>query len=285
MYRIGDTVRVKNGSDTHPYHNWSVGTEAVVQSVTENNLYLRISPPRRGAMTTQTLYEHDVEFVRRSKYEEGDMVTVIGHSLSHDIPIGTIVKIEGIHCSGNDTVIHVIVEATSHQQGVLPESLTPIEFSNVYTEGLSASPTTFETLSIESLTARFTQLAEQLHGMGTNYGSNRFIPVDTHFTTSAHIEPVRYAIAVPNDVVTVHSITDRPKCEDENLFTEFTSWLHPFIGGARDASMGLVIDACTVITFLGKTDQDDLFSIRYEDTGNIVIAKGKLNNGYAKYRA
>ena len=56
--------------------------------------------------------------------------------------------------------------------------------------------------------------------------------------------------------VRVQHFGDRPNGDDDS-FTEFTSWMHPFIGGARSATRsaeeGLVIDDCTVITFLGKT--------------------------------
>lgn len=280
MYRIGDKVEVINEEQ---YHNWRMGTTAIVLERGGPVLELKSEDSPNG-FVRQGLYPRDVKFVSRTDYRPDDYAIVVGRSYSHSIPIGTKVKVISMRGSGTDCVVNVVHEEEHHYQGVHPESLMPIEFSNVYTEGLSASPTTFATLAAESFTANFIQLAEQLHGMGTNYDSNRFIPVDTHFTTSAHVEPVRYAIAVPNNTVTVHSITDRPKCDDENLFTEFTSWMHPFIGGARSAEEGLIIDACTVITFLGKSDQDDLFSIRYEDTGNIVIAKGKLNNGYAKYR-
>lgn len=250
MYRIGDTVRVKNGCDTRQYHNWSVGTEAVVQFVRNDNLDLRISPPRGGAMTTQTLYERDVEFVSRSSYESGDEIVVIGCSeVTHYIPLGVTATVMGYPYTPMDGITKIEVQSPVGMQTVSVKDVVPYSF---WFE--MQYPFVFSEMSPPITTG------------------------DLEEATSS------YAIAVPNNVVTVHSITDRPKCDDENLFTEFTSWLHPFIGGARSVEEGLVIDACTVITFLGKTDEDDLFSIRYEDTGNIVIAKGKLNNGYAKYR-
>lgn len=234
MYREGDKVRVINDDI---YHNWNVSVLATVEQATETHVNL-IAENIPNGYTYQTLRIEDVEFVSRTNYIEGDMVTVIGHSFSHDIPIGAIVKVDRIRQPGNELVIDVLFdEVTGHRQGVSPESLAPIAFT-----------------------------------LATG-GFARLVNTSTD-----------YAIAVPNDAVRVNIITDRPKCEYESLFTEFTSWQQPFTGASRNGSDGLIIDKNTVITFLGtNSERDDIFSIRYEDTGNIVIAKGKLNNGYAKY--
>jgi hypothetical protein len=233
MYREGDKVRVKNDS---AYHNWNVGVLAIVEVATETHVHL-IAENIPNGYTYQTLGIGDVEFVSRTNYIEGDMVTVIGHSFSHDIPIGAIVKVDRIRRPGNELVIDVLVdEATGHRQGVSPESLAPIAFTSA-TQGFA-----------------------------------RLVNAST------------VSLVEPNDAVRVNIITDRPKCEDESLFTEFTSWQQPFTGASRSGSDGLVIDKNTVVTFLGtNSERDDIFSIRYEETSNIVIAKGKLNNGYAKY--
>ena len=272
MYRLGDKVKVINAC---AYHSWSVDTIAKVYYVGDNSLGLT-----NEAGIDQELYIEDVEFVSRTEYIVGDRATVIGHSYGHDLPIGAIVRVERVRDPSGDKVIDVVYEATNHQQGVAPESLAPIEFTasqgfagfvNASTAVLSDSQPTITT---DNVVESFEQFI-----MGTNYNSNRYIP---SYTRS--IDPIEYARAVPNNVVKVNIITDRPRCEDDSLFTEFTSWQR-FGYSARSVSDGLVIYKNTVVTFLG-TDNDeeyDLFSIRYEDTGRIVIAKGKLNNGYAKY--
>jgi hypothetical protein len=276
MYRIGDKVKVIKACY---YHSWSVDTIAKVYYLGDNSLGLT-----NEAGIDQELYIEDVEFVSRTEYIVGDVVTVIGRSYGHNIPIGAIVSVERVRYSESHKVIDVIYQSTglSLRQGVAPESLAPISFTasqgfagfvNASTAVLSDSQPTITT---DNVLESFEQLAEQLHGMGTNYNSNRHIP-----SYAQSINPIEYARAVPNDVVKVNIITDRPRCEDDSLFTEFTSWQHALTDRVRGVENGLVIDACTVITFIGG----DIFSIRYEDTGNIVIAKGKLNNGYAKYRS
>jgi hypothetical protein len=285
MYRIGDKVEVINACN---YHNWSVGVIATISRPDDPLELLSVDDP--NGITHQALYPRDVRFVSRVDYIPDDYAIVIGHSYQHSIPIGTKVKVISMQEHVADPVVSVVHEEEHLYQGVHPDNLLPIEFADVYTEGLSASSTTFEPLTTESLMEAFTRVAEQTHGMGANYNTQGFIPVETYFSASidaypvVEAHPVSYARAVPNDVVTVHAITDRPRCEDDSLFTEFTSWQHALTDRVRGVGDGLVIDACTVITFLGTNDRgDDIFSIRYEDTGNIVIAKGKLNNGYAKY--
>lgn len=268
MYRIGDTVRVKNGSDTHAYHNWPVGTEAVVMRTrtlgAEDCLMLHTSEAVNGYQS-QELYVSDVEFVSRSKYEVGDSVVIVANSeVIHYLNIGetaTITKEPWIN--GNTRRVDV---RTTWTQTVSVKDIVPYEF---LIANLSANINSMLEITTEQPTAITTgDIAEAF-------------------------ETLRFAEAAPNDVeikeeevkcVRVQYFGDGPNGDDDS-FTEFTSWTHPFVGGARSAEEGLVIDACTEITFLGKSDQGDLFSIRYEDTGNIVIAKGKLNNGYATYRA
>jgi hypothetical protein len=276
MYRIGDKVKVINACY---YHSWSVDTIAKVYYVGDNSLGLT-----NEAGIDQELYIEDVEFVSRTEYIVGDRVMVIGRSYGHDIPIGSIVSVERVRYGERHKVIDVVYESTNHHQGVAPESLAPISFtaSQGFAGFVSAStalPADSATITTDNVVESFEELAEQLYGIRTNYNSNRYIP---SYTRS--INPIEYARAVSNDVVKVNVITDRPRCEDDSLFTEFTSWQHSVTERVREASDGLVIDKHTVITFLGtNSERDDIFSIRYADTGNIVIAKGKLNNGYAKY--
>jgi hypothetical protein len=273
MYRLGDKVKVINACY---YHSWSVDTIAKVYYVGDNSLGLT-----NEAGIDQELYIEDVEFVSRTEYIVGDRVMVIGRSYGHNIPIGSIVSVERVRYGERHKVVDVVYESTNHHQGVAPESLAPISFtaSQGFAGFVSAStalPTDSPTITTDNVVESFEQFI-----MGTNYNSNRYIP---SYTRS--INPIEYARAVPNDVVKVNVITDRPRCEDDSLFTEFTSWQR-FGYSARSVSDGLVIDKNTVVTFLG-TDNDeeyDLFSIRYEYTGRIVIAKGKLNNGYAKYNS
>jgi hypothetical protein len=265
MYRLGDKVKVINAC---AYHSWSVDTIAKVYYVGDNSLGLT-----NEAGIDQELYIEDVEFVSRTEYIVGDRATVIGHSYGHDLPIGAIVRVERVRHPSGDKVIDVVYEATNHQQGVAPESLAPIEFTasqgfagfvNASTAALAYSQPTLVTTD---------NVREELTRLLMGNGSMTYTP-----------EPADYARAVPNDVVKVNIITDRPRCGYDSLFTEFTSWQHSVTERVRGASDGLIIDKHTVITFLGtNSERDDIFSIRYEDTGNIVIAKGKLNNGYAKY--
>jgi hypothetical protein len=281
MYRIGDKVEVINDVE---YHNWREGVTAVVENA-GSVLDLKSEDAPTGYVY-QSLYPSDVKFVSRVDYRPDDYAIVIGHSYSHTIPIGTKVKIIGMQGYAADLIVDVVHEEEGLRQGVHPDNLIPIEFSADYLEGFAGliNESTIESLTTESMMESLTRIAEQTHGMGANYSTQRFIPVDTHFPTSRNDSPVSYARAVPNDVVTVHAITDRPRCEDDSLFTEFTSWQHALTDRVRGVGDGLVIDRYTVITFLGTNDRgDDIFSIRYEDTGNIVIAKGNLNNGYAKY--
>jgi len=289
MYRIGDKVVVINACD---YHNWSAGVTAIVHEDTINGVLELESEDAPNGYSYQGLYPSDVKFVSRVDYRPDDYAIVVSRSYSHDIPIGTKVKVISAQEHVAELVVDVVYEEEGHRQGVHPDSLLPIEFTADYLEGFTGliNESTIESLTTESIMETLTRVASQVHGMGTNYNTQRFIPVETHFSASidaypvAEAHPVSYARAVPNDVVTVHAITDRPRCEDDSLFTEFMSWQHALTDQVRGAGDGLVIDACTVITFLGTNDRgDDIFSIRYEDTGNIVIAKGKLNNGYAKY--
>jgi hypothetical protein len=273
MYRLGDKVKVINAC---AYHSWSVDTIAKVYYVGNNYLGLT-----NEAGIDQELYIEDVEFVSRTEYIVGDRATVIGHSYGHNLPIGAIVRVERVRYSESHKAIDVIYEATLQRRSVAPESLAPIEFTA--SQGFAGFVSASTAILSESTTITANNVVESFEQfiMGTNYNSNRHIP---SYTRS--IDPIEYARAVPNDVVKVNIITDRPRCEDDSLFTEFTSWQR-FGYSERSVSDGLVIDKNTVVTFLG-TDNDeeyDLFSIRYEDTGNIVIAKGKLNNGYAKYRS
>ena len=265
MYRIGDTVRVKNGSDTCPYHNWPAGTEAVVSHTTSYNRIMLHVSEAVNACLYQELYERDVEFVSRSKYEVGDSVVVVGNGeIRHYIAIGetaTIIREPWV----DRNIARVLIMGPISSQTVSVKDIVPYD---IWFANLSADIDSMLEITVEQPTAITTgDIAEV-------------------FETS------RFAEAVPNDVdikeeevkcVRVQYFGDRPSGDDDS-FTEFTSWVHPFIGGARSAEEGLVIDASTVITFLGKSEHVDMFSIRYEDTGNIVIAKGKLNNGYAKYR-
>jgi hypothetical protein len=268
MYRLGDKVKVINACY---YHSWSVDTIAKVYYVGDNSLGLT-----NEAGIDQELYIEDVEFVSRTEYIVGDRATVIGHSYSHDLPIGAIVRVERVRDPSGDKVIDVVYEATNHQQGVAPESLAPIEFTASqgfagFAQYFRASTAVLADLQPTLITTN--NVREEI---------TRFLTGDCSIVYTP--EPIEYARAVPNDVVKVNIITDRPRCEDDSLFTEFTSWQR-FGYSERSVSDGLVIDKNTVVTFLG-TDNDeeyDLFSIRYADTARIVIAKGKLNNGYAKY--
>ena len=268
MYRIGDTVRVKNGSDTCLYHNWPAETEAVVVRTrtlgAEDCLMLHASEAVNGCQS-QELYERDVEFVSRSKYEVGDSVVIVANSeVIHYLNIGETATIAREPWM-NGNARRVDVRGSISLQTVSVKDIVPYEFW-------------------------FTKFSADIDSM---LGTTTEQPTAITTGDIAEVfETSRFAEAVPNDVeikeeevkcVRVQYFGDRPNGDDDS-FTEFTSWMHPFIGGARSAEEGLIIDACTVITFLGKSDQDDLFSIRYEDTGNIVIAKGKLNNGYATYR-
>lgn len=87
--------------------------------------------------------------------------------------------------------------------------------------------------------------------------------------------------------VRILSTSEMPKCNDQSLYAEFTHWTHcfsPASNSIRDAQDGLIIDKSTVITFLGNMGGVDVFSFSYTDSNNIVIVKGSLNNGYAKFK-
>jgi len=266
MYRRGDVVRVVSYGS--PLHNFQIGTTGKIVSFSgSGNPWVKAEGGR-----VQIVHIRQLEFIERTKYEEGDLINVLD-SLGTAFSAGDICKVTQVESSDwlkaerlTDNLFQIIS----------PSNIIPNDFRAVDPVIVEDSDTH------EGVSSMLTDSTVYIATSTTDSTINTIEVTDsnswqTYSPYTKAVEEVK-----EEEFVYIRCLGDRPNGDDDK-FAEFQS--HATLTLSDNSSMDwektrIVVKKDTQITWLYIEDNVDFFVFKYHSSSCIV--KGKINSGKAK---